>query len=92
MKRRIQRDGPGELEFGDTLMLKSIREDKDYQAIVSLSVFGSHVEVDFPHHKDGVKPNIDYSERNLSDKQEEYVKAMAFLSAGMMLGWFEHKV
>ena len=100
-RSQIERDGPGALTFGETLTVESIAKyGIEGSPVVTLSVFGSYVEVEFVQHKKtddfegGLKPNIPglRCDRDLSDEQEEYVKAVASLVAGMFHGWFPEQV
>lgn len=87
----IERDGPGDLKWGDTLTLKAIRRygttHPDYD--VSFDAFGSQIDISVEDEIDCINLTIQHSSRNLSKAQSDYIKGIAFLFAGMDAGWLE---
>lgn len=88
----IDRAAPGRLKFGDTFVVKGVRDSVNFEAVVSFEVFGSHIEVDIRRDSGTLSPTIDYKQRDLGPEQEKFVKAMAMFFAGVSLGWFPKQV
>lgn len=101
---KIAEDGPGNMAFGDTVELLGVFDHslKQRNPAVTFEVFGSYVEVRFDFHDKVDFDDVDScgepyiskynTDRNLSDEQEKYIRALAVLVAGMWWGWFPERI
>jgi len=78
----VWKDGPGSMEFGDTVKFTGIRRASSAPGIskehthLGFKVFGSHVEVWWNIEDNEFTWN---SQRNLSDDQKEYLTFLTML-------------
>lgn len=76
------KDGPGNMEFGDSVVLKGIKRQKKAPGIskahthLSFDVFGQHTEIWW--NLEDNEFNFSTS-RHLGDKQERYLKFLTML-------------
>lgn len=76
------KDGPGRMEYPDTVMVKAIRRADSAPGIskehihISFDVFGSHIEIYWNLEDDEFTWR---TQRNLSDEQKRYLKFLTKL-------------
>lgn len=83
MKQREQwKDGPGKMEFGDTVQLKAVKKRAGQPGMnrehthIAFTVFGNHTEVYWNLEDNEFNFN---TPRHLGDKQKRYLKFLTML-------------
>lgn len=93
MREQIDRDGPGEMAYGDTVEVKAIRRHRETELLeASLRVYGRHTEVQFVETDEGIKPEIQHAPRYFSEAEEQYILAVATIETGLLHGWFPERI